>query len=60
MHISRDELAAQRFGDDEGRMTEFGDWRVAFERMPGHFPPDESPFKGRPTTAASAGTSASC
>jgi DNA-binding transcriptional LysR family regulator len=48
MRISKDELAAQQLGEYEGRMTDFGDWRVAFERMPAHFPPDESPFKGLP------------
>ena len=48
MRISRDELPAQTMGDYEGRMTDFGDWRVAFERMPEHFPPDPSPFKGLP------------
>jgi hypothetical protein len=36
-------------GDYEGRMADIdGDWRVAFERIPAHFPPDESPFKGLP------------
>jgi hypothetical protein len=48
MRISKDELAAQQLGEYEGRMADFGDWRVAFERMPAHFPPDESPFKGLP------------
>jgi len=48
MHTSRDELEPQVFGEYEGRMTDFGDWRVAFERMPAQFPPDESPFKGLP------------
>jgi hypothetical protein len=48
MHTSKGDLLAQTFGDYEGRMTDFGDWRVAFERMPAHFPPDESPFKGLP------------
>jgi hypothetical protein len=48
MRISRDELPARTMGDYEGRMTDFGDWRVAFERMPAHFPPDPSPFKGLP------------
>jgi len=48
MRISKDELPAQAMDGYEGRMTDFGDWRVAFERMPAHFPPDESPFKGLP------------
>jgi len=48
MRISRDELPAQTLGDYEGRMADFGDWRVAFERMPAQFPPDPSPFKGLP------------
>jgi hypothetical protein len=48
MHTAKDELPAQTFGDYEGRMTDFGDWRVAFEKMPANFPPDESPFKGLP------------
>jgi hypothetical protein len=48
MHTSRDELPSQTLGEYEGRMTDAGEWRVAFERMPGHFPPDESLFKGLP------------
>jgi hypothetical protein len=48
MHTSRDELPAHAAGEYEGRMTDFGEWRVAFERMPAHFPPDPSPFKGLP------------
>ena len=48
MRVSKDELPAQEVGEYEGRMTDFGDWRVAFERMPAHFPPDASPFQGLP------------
>jgi hypothetical protein len=48
MRTSRDELPAQTFGEYEGRMANFGAWRVAFERMPAHFPPDDSVFKGLP------------
>jgi hypothetical protein len=48
MHTSRTDLPAQVLGDYEGRMTDFGDWRVAFESMPAGFPPDESAFQGLP------------
>src|SRR4051794_38657043 len=48
MHTSRDELEAMVFGAYEGRMADFGEWRVAFERMPEHFPPDDSVFQGLP------------
>jgi hypothetical protein len=48
MHTAKDDLPVQAFGDYEGRMTDFGEWRVAFERMPAHFPPDESVFQGLP------------
>ena len=48
MHTSRADLPPQALGDYEGRMADFGEWRVAFESMPAHFPPDESPFKGLP------------
>lgn len=48
MHTSKAELAPQRIGDYEGRMTDTGEWRVAFESMPAAFPPDESPFAGLP------------
>ena len=48
MHTSRADLPPQAFGDYEGRMADFGAWRVAFESMPAHFPPDESPFRGLP------------
>jgi hypothetical protein len=48
MHTSKADLPAQRVGDYEGRMTDAGEWRVAFESMPASFPPDESPFRGLP------------
>jgi hypothetical protein len=48
MHTSKADLPAQKMGEYEGRMTDAGDWRVAFESMPAQFPPDESPFKGLP------------
>ncbi len=48
MHTSKADLPAQEIGDYEGRMTDAGDWRVAFESMPASFPPDASPFKGLP------------
>jgi len=48
MHTSKADLPAQQMGAYEGRMTDAGDWRVAFESMPASFPPDESPFKGLP------------
>jgi hypothetical protein len=48
MRTSKSELEAQRLDDYEGRMHDFGEWRVAFEAMPANFPPDPSPFKGLP------------
>jgi hypothetical protein len=48
MHTSRDDLEPARFGEYEGRMTDFGDWRAAFESMPANFPPDDSVFRGLP------------
>jgi hypothetical protein len=48
MRTSKAELPAQRLDGYEGRMHDLGDWRVAFESMPAHFPPDPSPFKGLP------------
>jgi hypothetical protein len=35
-------------GEYEGRSIDSGGIRIAFESMPAHFPPDESPFKGLP------------
>ena len=48
MHVSRDELEATVIGEYEGRQTDAGEMRIAFESMPAQFPPDESPFKGLP------------
>jgi hypothetical protein len=48
MHASKADLAAHVMGDYEGRFVDWDGTRVAFESMPGHFPPDESPFKGLP------------
>jgi hypothetical protein len=48
MHTSKDELQATVIGEYEGRQVDAGAMRIAFESMPAHFPPDESPFKGLP------------
>ena len=48
MHTSKAELQAMVHGDYEGRQVDAGEMRIAFESMPAHFPPDESPFKGLP------------
>jgi hypothetical protein len=48
MHIKRDEIEPQAFGEYEGRTADLGDWRVAWETLPAGFPPDPSPFKGLP------------
>jgi hypothetical protein len=48
MRTSKAELPAQRLDDYEGRMHDFGEWRVAFESMPAHFPPDPAVFSGLP------------
>jgi hypothetical protein len=48
MHVSRDELEPTVIGEYEGRSTDSGGFRIAFESMPTQFPPDESPFKGLP------------
>jgi hypothetical protein len=48
MHVSRADLPATAVGDYEGRMVDAAGLRIAFESMPAHFPPDESPFKGLP------------
>lgn len=47
MHVSKDDLAPERLGEYEGRMADDGPWRIAFERMPAHFPPPEL-FRGLP------------
>jgi hypothetical protein len=48
MHTSKDELEPMVLGGYEGRSIDAGEIRIAFESMPAHFPPDESPFKGLP------------
>lgn len=48
MHTSRDELQPMVIGAYEGRTVDAGAMRIAFESMPAHFPPDESPFAGLP------------
>jgi hypothetical protein len=48
MHASRADLPATVIGAYEGRTVDSGGMRIAFESMPAHFPPDESPFKGLP------------
>jgi hypothetical protein len=48
MHASRADLTPQVLGEYEGRIVDWGETRVAIEKMPGHFPPDESPFQGLP------------
>ena len=45
--MSRAELPATSVGEYEGRSVDAAAGiRIAFESMPAHFPPDESPFKG--------------
>jgi hypothetical protein len=48
MHVKRDDVEAQRFDAYEGRIADLREWRVAWESMPAHFPPDPSPFAGLP------------
>lgn len=48
MRTSKDELEATVIGEYEGRQVDAAGIRIAFESMPAHFPPDESPFKGLP------------
>ena len=48
MHTSRDDLEAIVMGEYEGRQIDAGAMRIAFESMPGQFPPDESLFRGLP------------
>ena len=48
MHTSRDDLEAMVMGEYEGRQIDAGAMRIAFESMPGQFPPDESLFRGLP------------
>jgi hypothetical protein len=48
MHTSKDELEPMVIGEYTGRKVDAAGIRIAFESMPSHFPPDESPFKGLP------------
>jgi hypothetical protein len=48
MHTSKDELDATVLGEYTGRSVDAAGIRIAFESMPGHFPPDESVFRGLP------------
>jgi len=48
MHTSRADLEAMVMGEYEGRQIDAGAMRIAFESMPGQFPPDESLFRGLP------------
>jgi hypothetical protein len=48
MRTSRDELEPMVLGGYEGRKVDAAGIRIAFESMPAHFPPDESPFRGLP------------
>ena len=48
MHTSRDDLEAMVMGEYEGRQIDAGAMRIAFEKMPGQFPADESLFQGLP------------
>ena len=48
MHVSKADLEPTVIGEYEGRTVDAAEIRIAFESMPAHFPPDESPFKGLP------------
>jgi hypothetical protein len=48
MHVSKADLQPTVIGEYEGRSVDSGEFRIVFESMPAHFPPDESPFKGLP------------
>jgi hypothetical protein len=48
MRTSRDELEPMVLGGYQGRKVDAAGIRIAFESMPAHFPPDESPFRGLP------------
>ncbi len=50
MHASKDQLPAERLGDYEGRMTQFGDYYVNFESIPAGMGGPEL-FKGLPDDA---------
>jgi hypothetical protein len=48
MHASKADLPAMALGEYDGRTADSGEWRIAFESMPGQFPLDDSPFRGLP------------
>ena len=50
MHASKDQLPAEKLGDYEGRMTQFGDYYANFESIPAGMGGAEL-FKGLPDDA---------
>jgi len=48
MHASKADLEPTVFGDYEGRTVDWDSMRFAFESLPAHFPPDQTPFLGLP------------
>jgi hypothetical protein len=42
MHVSKADLEPTVIGEYEGRTVDWGGFRIAFESMPAHFPPDET------------------
>ena len=48
MHASKADLEPTVFGDYEGRTVDWDSMRFAFESLPAHFPPDQTPFVGLP------------
>jgi hypothetical protein len=48
MHTSKNDLQPTVIDEYVGRSIDAAGIRIAFESMPAHFPPDESPFKGLP------------
>ena len=58
MHVSKDQLPAEKLGDYEGRMTQFGDdYYVNFESIPAGMGGAQL-FKGLPDDAVSVSTGA--
>ena len=49
-HASKDQIPAEKLGDYEGRMQQFGDYYVNFESIPAGFGGSEF-FKGLPADA---------
>lgn len=49
-HASKEQLQAEKVGDYEGRMTQFGDYYVRFESIPAGFD-DAELLKGLPDDA---------